>query len=199
MRKACDLPRGCKGISLAAWLRPLMVEGAWREIRPGGPESSCARGVLACLSMDAKAPPIPSAGAGDLAFRLARAIDQVAPRDLVSAYFFGSRAAGRDHRESDLDVGILLQREVPERELFDERVRLAAVLPGLVGIRDVDVIVLNEAPPQLARAIVLDGIRLVCRDAEADHSFRRDVQLRAADLEPFLRRTRAVKLAALSR
>ena len=157
-----------------------------------------ARLLLKTISV--KAPPIPGAGAGDLAFRVARAIDQAAaPRGLVFAYLFGSRAAGRDHRESDLDVGILFQREVPERELFDERVRLAAVLPGLVGIRDVDVIVLNEAPPHLARAIVLDGIRLVCRDAEADHSFRRDVQLRAADLEPFLRRTRAVKLAALSR
>jgi hypothetical protein len=37
----------------------------------------------------------------------------------------------------------------------------------------------------------------VCSDPEADHAFRRDSQLRAADLEPFLRRARALKLEAL--
>jgi hypothetical protein len=43
------------------------------------------------------------------------------------------------------------------------------------------------------------GRRLLCVDAEADHAFVRDVQLRAADLEPFLRRTRRLKLQALAR
>jgi hypothetical protein len=32
----------------------------------------------------------------------------------------------------------------------------------------------------------------------AEHAFRRDVQLRAADLEPFLRRARARKLEVLA-
>ena len=36
-------------------------------------------------------------------------------------------------------------------------------------------------------------------DPDADHAFVRDVQLRAADLEPFLRRTRRLKLQALAR
>ena len=35
-------------------------------------------------------------------------------------------------------------------------------------------------------------------DPEADHAFCRDVQLRAADLDPFLRRMRLIKLRALS-
>jgi hypothetical protein len=39
----------------------------------------------------------------------------------------------------------------------------------------------------------------VCFDPEADHTFVRDVQLRAADLEPFLQRVRRVKLEALGR
>jgi hypothetical protein len=52
-----------------------------------------------------------------------------------------------------------------------------------------DLVVLNDAPPGLGRQVVR-GRRLLCFDAEADHAFVRDVQLRAADLEPFLRRTR---------
>ncbi|HYN41247.1 MAG TPA: nucleotidyltransferase domain-containing protein [Thermoanaerobaculia bacterium] len=135
----------------------------------------------------------------DLVRRLAVALASAAPRGLVSAYLFGSRACGRSHRESDLDLGVLVSRNVDAAERFAERIRLAGLLPGLVGIRDVDLVVLNDAPPHLARHIVLDGIRVACADPEADHAFRRDVQLRAADLAPFLARTRAVKLEALAR
>jgi hypothetical protein len=59
-------------------------------------------------------------------------------------------------------------------------------------------VVLNDAPPGLGRHVVR-GRRLVCFDTEADHAFVRDVQLRAADLEPFLQRTRRLKLQALVR
>jgi hypothetical protein len=59
--------------------------------------------------------------------------------------------------------------------------------------------VLNDAPPTLGRRIVTSGRRVYCADPERDHAFVRDVQLRAADLEPFLRRTREVKLAAIRR
>jgi uncharacterized protein len=131
--------------------------------------------------------------------RLAAALADAAPLGFVSAYLFGSRAGGRSHRESDLDVGVLLSRDVDPATRFAERVRLAGRLPGLVGIRDVDVVILNDAPPHLARHVVLDGIRVSCSDPEGDHAFRRDVQLRAADLAPFLKRTRAVKLEALAR
>jgi hypothetical protein len=63
----------------------------------------------------------------------------------------------------------------------------------------VDVAILNDVPPELGRRIVIQGQRLYCVDRQIDHAFVRDVQLRAADLEPFLRRTRQVKLQALAR
>jgi predicted nucleotidyltransferase len=31
-------------------------------------------------------------------------------REVVAAYLFGSHASGRAHRESDVDVGVLLDR-----------------------------------------------------------------------------------------
>lgn len=135
----------------------------------------------------------------DAARRLGGAFESLEPVGLVSAYLFGSRASGREHRQSDLDVGILVSRSVDPATRFAERVRLAGALPGLVGVRDVDVVILNDAPPEFARRIVLDGVRVACVDPEGDHAFRRDVQLRAADLAPFLRRTRAIKLEALAR
>jgi len=119
---------------------------------------------------------------------------------LVAAFAFGSHAEGRSHRESDLDVGILLAHErfPHSSDRFRRRLEVATSLAAALGIAEVDVVVLNDAPPTLSRRIVLDGVRLFCGDAERAHAFLRDVQLRAADLEPFLWRMRAVKLAAIA-
>lgn len=77
------------------------------------------------------------------------------------------------------------------------RIRLGSELIAATGRNEVDVVVLNDAPPVFARAVVTGGKRLYCRDPEADHCFVRDTMLRAADLEPWLRRMRRLKLEAL--
>ena len=118
---------------------------------------------------------------------------------VVSAYLFGSEAAGRAHRESDVDVGVLLDRHVYPRAVdrFEARLRLAGRLQAAIG-REVDLVILNDAPPQLVRHIMTGGRRLMLADPVLDHVHLRTTLSRAADLEPFLRRTRAVKLAALA-
>ena len=118
-----------------------------------------------------------------------------------AAWLFGSHSEGRSHRESDLDVAVLLEHECcPDaRARFEARVAMAADIIALLHRNEVDLVALNDAPPLFARRIVLNG-RLVHRsDTEAEHAFRRDVQLRAADIGPFLDRMRRVKMAALSR
>ena len=123
------------------------------------------------------------------------------PVPVVSVYLFGSRAEGRAHSQSDVDLGLLLPYAGSRRgrDAFEARVQVTSHLIGQLHHNDVDVVILNDAPPQLARRIVTRGRRILCTDAAADHAFVRDVQLRAADLDPFLRRTRRVKLAHLSR
>lgn len=120
---------------------------------------------------------------------------------VVSAYLFGSHARGSAHSESDVDVGVVLDRGVyaTRSTRFDERVRLASELIGALHVNAVDLVVLNDAPPLLARRVLLEGRQVYCVDVDADRDFRRDTLLRAADLEPFLARMRALKLAALAR
>jgi len=120
---------------------------------------------------------------------------------LVSAYLFGSHAGGAAHRESDVDVGVVLDYGVhaTRTSRFDARVRLASELIGALRVNAVDLVVLNDAPPLFARRILLEGRPVYCADADADRDFRRDTLLRAADLQPFLARMEAVKLAALAR
>lgn len=111
---------------------------------------------------------------------------------VIAAYLFGSHAEGRPHRESDVDVGVLLDRtRCPSpREPFDAKVALTSDLIAALHENEVDLVILNDAPPLLARRIVIEGRLAYCRDGGEEHAFRRDVQLRAADLAPFLERAR---------
>ena len=143
----------------------------------------------------------PAAVPDNVADRLRRLFQATRSSGIISVYLFGSHAEHRAHRESDVDVGVHLDGAAfpTEAARFDERVRLSARLGPELGAGLVDVAVLNDVPPGLASRIVTRGVGVFCSSSEADHAFRRDIQLRAADLEPFLKRMRRLKLAALAR
>ena len=122
------------------------------------------------------------------------------PSGVISAYLFGSYARGIAHAESDVDVGVLLDR----RRLLSSAARarvadaLASDLIAALHRNAVDVVVLNDAAPELGAHAVSTGRRLYCADPGADHAFVRTTLLRHADLKPFLERTRRLKLRALA-
>jgi predicted nucleotidyltransferase len=120
-------------------------------------------------------------------------------RGLASAYLFGSAAEGRLHRESDVDVAVLLDRAVypSAAHRFEARLSLLGAL-GPATRREIDLVVLNDAPPHLARHIMTTGKSVIVADPVIVHAHLRMVLSRAADLEPFLRRTRALKLGAIT-
>ena len=120
---------------------------------------------------------------------------------LVSVYLFGSHASSRAHRESDVDLGILLDWTVYPEETgrVEQQLRLIAALTRAVRGLPLDVVILKDVPATFARHILTHGRRIFCGDAEADDAFLRDTMLRAADLEPFLKRMRRIKLTALAR
>jgi predicted nucleotidyltransferase len=122
------------------------------------------------------------------------------PEGVVSAYLFGSHARGTTHRESDIDVAVLFDRHAfpGSEQRFEQRVRLTSDLIAALKHNEVDLIVLNDVPPQLAR-VALRGRRVFCQDADTDRGFARTTLSRAADLEPFLRRVRRLKLDAIAR
>lgn len=120
---------------------------------------------------------------------------------VISVYLFGSVAEHRSHRESDVDVAVLFDYRVRPtmRDRFEARLRLFAELTRTLKTDRLDLVVLNDAPPLLARRAVTEGARVLCADPDRDHDFVRDIQLRAADLLPFLRRTARLKLDAIAR
>jgi len=121
--------------------------------------------------------------------------------EVIAAFLFGSHVEGRAHRESDIDIAVLLDRKLcPDpRARFESRIGLTSELIGALHENDVDLVVLNDAPPLLGRRIVIEGRLVHCADPEAEHAFRRDVQIRAADLAPFVERARRRLLEVLAR
>lgn len=126
----------------------------------------------------------------DIKARLERHFASRRPSPVVAAYLYGSHAEGRPHRESDLDLAVLLNASLPENDRFALRLDLTGDLMSALHFNEVDLIVLNDAPPLLAARIVSEGLLVYEADPEAHHGFRRDIQLRAADLGPFIERYR---------
>jgi len=86
---------------------------------------------------------------------------------VVLAYLFVSHARGRVWAQSDVDVAVLLEGRPDDDRCFDMRLEVIGGLMGILHTDDVDVLILNQAPPTLRYSVLQDGILLFCRDRQA--------------------------------
>lgn len=113
-------------------------------------------------------------------------------RTICFAYLFGSCARGKETVLSDVDIAVYLQDDI---EHFAYRLCLMEELSHVLkGDRDIDLVVLNEAPLVLCYEVVRDGIVLK-DDPERRVEFETRVLREYLDTEPF----RAVHVTALKR
>lgn len=118
----------------------------------------------------------------------------------ASVYLFGGRSVGR-HWDRLLGVAVLADPErhpdpVHRAELVG---RLAPELAHVAGESRLDLLVLNDASPLVARKIVTEGRRVISHNPTLDRAFLRDALVRAVDLEAFSRRPRRLRLETVSR
>jgi len=97
------------------------------------------------------------------------------------AYVFGSHAAGKVTRFSDVDIAVLFEESV-EKDVDG----LRAAIVEAVEDEAVDLVDLGSAPPGLAYRIVSEG-RLVLGEEERPW-FERDVMERYFDFRPLEQR-----------
>jgi predicted nucleotidyltransferase len=107
---------------------------------------------------------------------------------VVLAYLFGSHARGQAWAHSDVDVAVLLEGHPDDDTCFDRRLEVIGGLMGILNTNDVDVLILNQAPPALAYAVLRDGIIIFCRDPEARIEFYLHTVNAYLDFKPILMR-----------
>ncbi|CAN5532836.1 hypothetical protein BH20ACT21_BH20ACT21_16050 [soil metagenome] len=87
---------------------------------------------------------------------------------VVFAYLFGSHAAGRPHRFSDVDVAVLLEESVMQLDYLDHSLELAGLLAEGASVANVEaVLVLNHAPLPLVGRVIQQRRVLYSRDEPA--------------------------------
>ena len=93
--------------------------------------------------------------------RLSVALD----RDgVVAAMLFGSQATGKAGPLSDIDVAVWADPALGQSERFDLRLALLGEVSGALHTDEVELVVLNDAPPLLQHRALRDSMRLIDRD-----------------------------------
>jgi uncharacterized protein len=107
---------------------------------------------------------------------------------IVLAYLFGSHARGQAWAHSDVDVAVLLADHPDDDRCFDARLEVIGGLMEILNTDEVDVLILNQAPPALAYAVLRDGILLYCRHHQARIEYQLHTLNEYLDFEPILKR-----------
>ena len=102
----------------------------------------------------------------------------VAPINPAAVYLFGSRVAGKQRADSDYDIAILAQRPVSASSRYALQTELARRLG-----QDVDLVVLNDASPIVARQVLTRGRLLEAKRRDILAAFEAQLPSRYADLK----------------
>jgi len=104
----------------------------------------------------------------------------------VAVYLFGSRAAGEERPDSDLDLAVLLPEGV--RIPLLEKMSIVEQLAGIVGF-EVDLVVLNEARLPIQFEIIRNGRLLYERSFDERTDAEERIVRDYLDFKPFLERS----------
>src|SRR5918992_4602715 len=97
----------------------------------------------------------------------ARLRDALDRDGVVAASLFGSQATGKAGPLSDVDVAVWLDPALSDSERFRLRLELIGEAASALGTNEVDLVVLNDAPPLLKHRALRSSVRLLDRDPVA--------------------------------
>lgn len=91
--------------------------------------------------------------------------------EILSAYLFGTKSLGDDHRARDADVAVRFAEKTPVESCFD--IRMALLIPLEKVLQSpVDIVQMNEASLIMLHQIFSYGIPLLIRDPEDEEHFK---------------------------
>jgi uncharacterized protein len=87
------------------------------------------------------------------------------------AYLFGSTATGTARPDSDVDVAVSLDSNVPHERRLEQSLAIARELTTATGLSRIEVVVLNDVPLPIKGRIVSEGIVIYSVDEPARVEF----------------------------
>jgi uncharacterized protein len=98
--------------------------------------------------------------------------DAAHDKDVVALYSFGGLARDSLKPLSDLDFGMLLSDGLDSRQRFEKHIKLIGLFTDSLKTDEIDLIIMNDAPPNMAFQILKTGKLLFCNDKSALTDFR---------------------------
>jgi predicted nucleotidyltransferase len=105
-------------------------------------------------------------------------------KEVLAAYIFGSVASGTQRADSDVDIALLVTDKVIQGDALQYRLNAIRDLMGILKRDDVDLILLNQAPPLLAHRVLSKGKLILERSASARVAFQVRAVNRYLDTQP---------------
>ena len=110
-------------------------------------------------------------------------------KEINAVYLFGSYAKNKVLPLSDIDIAILLRKGIPKAKYWDYKLDLLSVAVKILGTEEIDFVVLQEAPFELAYHILRDGKLLFCRDQNEKNFFQERTVRDYLDTQPIREET----------
>lgn len=105
----------------------------------------------------------------------------ITDENIIFAYIFGSYAKNKLRKDSDLDLAVYLQNDIDTYDYLDMKRRLTEKLK-----REVDLIILNTAPPLLRYEIYKNNILLYTHSKTRESRYKVETLFQYSDMKKYL-------------
>jgi predicted nucleotidyltransferase len=104
-------------------------------------------------------------------------------KEIIFSYLFGSFAKGLERKESDVDIGIFLKEDFKKSVFYESEVALE--IERETGIRNVEVVVLNDKPLRFINQVLRYGKLIFSRDEKERIRFETLMTKKYIDFKPY--------------
>lgn len=111
-------------------------------------------------------------------------VEKIKQEGVVLAYLFGSQVSGFTHRESDVDIAVLLSSKINPDKYFEKSLELARLFKEVYPGRERQATILNQAPSLLKAQVLKNGQLLFCADESTRINFQLDTLHGYEDTKP---------------
>ncbi len=105
-------------------------------------------------------------------------------KEVAALYLFGSCAEGRELKESDIDIAVLIDEKKLQRKNFEQLKNIYYKASPSFSLRKVDIAVLNTSSPYLKHRVIKSGMVLFDRNRQLRVRFTTQAIIEYLDFKP---------------